>query len=274
MSQKVEYIDFDKLVLWSENPGDPIDPGAKDQDVVDRALGGQSAKWSIDKLASEMGDYYDFSELPTVVYHNRKPIVYDGNRRIILGKLKHNCVTFDGYDVTRIPDFPKAIPCNVCTEEIALKNVLRKHGDSGSWKPLERDIFLNKFMKEPKSTFLKLEETTGLITSNGHLNQGFVKNEIFRDDILKEMGFEIKGNKLCSVYSDNQARSILSDLAQKIEDKKITTRLNRGKVIEVLEKKSQQLIDRNKDNDFLPVKVNFKSSTGKVQKKKITKRTL
>jgi hypothetical protein len=72
MEQEVRLIDIKELVLWTENPRDPIDENAADQDIVDRALEDVLNKWSLGKLAKEMGDYYDFSELPTVVYHNKK----------------------------------------------------------------------------------------------------------------------------------------------------------------------------------------------------------
>lgn len=277
MSQEVKKLKLKDLVLWTENPRDPILATAKDQEVVDRALGDQSAKWSIWKLAIEMGDNYDFSELPTVVFHGKKPVVYDGNRRVILGKIKHNLVKTDKHqiDVTIIPNIPSEIPCNVCTEEIALKNVLRKHGESGSWKPLERDIFLNKFMKHPKSTFLLIEENTGLISSNPHMNVGFVKSEILKDDILKEMGFEIKDEKLYTVHNEKQARAILADLSKKVENKDISTRRSRGNVIGVLDKKNQQIIDNNIENDPTLSKLNFKShltSKYKKGKPRLTKR--
>ncbi len=126
-----------------------------------------------------MGEYYDFSELPTVVYHGKKPVVYDGNRRIILGKIKHGLVTTPHKTNIKIPDFPEELPCNVCSKDIALINVYRKHSDTGSWQPLERDIFLNKFMEEKKSIFLALDEETGIIRQNPHLNQRFVKEEGF-----------------------------------------------------------------------------------------------
>ncbi|MBE2228292.1 MAG: hypothetical protein IAE93_13140 [Ignavibacteria bacterium] len=275
MKQEVKTLRLKDLVLWTENPRDPIDPNSKDQDIVNRALGDQSTKWAITKLAGDMGKHYDFSELPTVVYHGKTPIVYDGNRRVILGKLKHGFAKAEKFDIASIPEFPLEIPCNVCTEDIALENVLRKHGDSGSWKPLERDIFLHKFMHLPKSIFLLMEENTGIISSNGYLNQGFVKQEIFKDDVLKEMGFEFVGEKLFTVHSDKQATEILSDLTQKITDRKITTRINRGKVFEVLDKHSLELIDNNKDSNPSSAKINFRSSSQKTeqQKQRLTKRT-
>lgn len=93
MEQEVKYLDLKDLVLWTENPRDPIDPNASDQEVVDRALSDPNLKWSLDKLCAEMGEYYDLSELPTVVYHGKRPVVYDGNRRMVLGKIKLGLVT-------------------------------------------------------------------------------------------------------------------------------------------------------------------------------------
>lgn len=86
MDQEIKNFYIKDLILWTENPRDPIDENAKDQDVVNKALGDSSGKWSLKKLAKEMGGYYDLSELPTVVFHGKKPVVYDGNRRIILDK--------------------------------------------------------------------------------------------------------------------------------------------------------------------------------------------
>ena len=248
MSQNVKYIDIKELVLWTENPRDPIDENAEDQDIVDRAIIDGSQKWALSKLAKEMGDYYDFSELPTVVYHKNKPVVYDGNRRIVLGKIKHGLVKVDGSHNIKIPSFPDEIPCNVCDEKIALTNVYRKHSDTGSWQPLERDIFVHKFMGEPKSLFLAIEEATGIITTNPHLNQRFVKDEIFKEEILRKLGFTIKNGSLYSIHSDDEGYAILCDISKKVEDKEITTRKNRGKVIDVLEPSCQELIDKNKDN--------------------------
>jgi hypothetical protein len=248
MEQEVIPINIKDLVLWTENPRDPIDENAIDQDIVDRAIDDKFAKWTLSKLAKEMGDYYDFSELPTVVYHGQRPVVYDGNRRMILGKIKHGLVTIPKGTSIQIPEFPEEIPCNVCIKKIALNNVYRKHSDSGSWQPLERDIFLHKFMGERKSPFLILEEDTGIVSANPHLNQRFVKEEIFKEDSLKSLGFFIQKGRLNSVHSDSEAHSILSDISQKIKLKTISTRENRGKVIEVLEPSSQQLIDQNKNN--------------------------
>lgn len=228
MQQEVKYINIKDLVLWTENPRDPINSSATDQDIVDKALDDKHSKWTLSKLAKEMGDYYDFSELPTVVYHGKKPIVYDGNRRIILGKIKHGLVSIGEREAISLPDFPELIPCNVCVKKIALQNVLRKHSDSGSWQPLEGDLFLHHFMGQSKSAFLILEEDTGIITANPHLNQRFVKEEIFKEDILTNMGFDVGNGRLRSVHTDQEAFHILSDISKKIESKAIscTIRLN------------------------------------------------
>lgn len=265
MDQKVEYIDLDKLVLWTENPRDPIDKDAVDQDIVDRAMEDKSSKWTLTKLANEMGDYYDFSELPTVVYHKGKPIVYDGNRRIILGKIKHGLVSVENTDKTTIPEFPFRIPCNVCTEEIAINNVLRKHGESGTWSPLDRDIFLNKFKKQPKSLFLKLEENTGLISNNPGLNKGFVKKEIFNLHNLQEMGFSFEDDDLVSKHTSEESKQILENVTSQVLLKNITTRTNRGQILSLLDKENKDIIDKNKAKSFNSVSLNFtKKPTFKV----------
>jgi len=247
MDQEIKYINIKDLVLWTENPRDPIDKNASDQDIAERAIKDLTGKWSLEKISKEMGDYFDFSELPTVVYHGKKPIVYDGNRRIILAKIKCGLVTIPIEKSLGLPNFPENIPCNICKRNVALKNIFRKHSDSGSWQPLERDIFLHKFMKEEKSLFLLLDENTGIIKTNPHLNQRFVKDEIFKEEILKSIGFTFQEGKLKSVHSDEEAVIILSEISKKIEKKEITTRKNRGKIIEVLEPDIQQLIDQNRN---------------------------
>lgn len=266
MSQEIKEIDIEDLVLWTENPRDPIDKDASDQDVVNNALDDKLSKWTLSKLAKEMRGYYDFSELPTVVYHGSKPVVYDGNRRMILAKIQYECVEVDGSEKIDIPHFPKKIPCNVCSKDIAVQNVFRKHGDSGSWSPLDRDIFLHKFLGEPKSVFLKLEEQSNLITKNPHLNKGFVKKEIFSSERLKDLGFEFDDDELLSKHNKNESESILQDITSKVELKQITTRKNRGKVIEVLDKKNRNVIEKNKSKT--PKKVPLSIDTSSKEKTK------
>ncbi len=272
--QEIKYIPVKNLVLWTENPRDPVDAKAKDQDIVNRALEDRQFKWSLSKLAREMGDYFDFSEIPTVVYHGKKPVVYDGNRRVILGKIKLGLVTIPVGTNIQLPKVPDTIPCNVCIEKIALHNVYRKHSDSGSWQPLERDIFLHKFMGKEKSSFLILEEDTGIITANPHLNQRFVKEEIFRDDTLKLMGFSIKNGRLNSVHNNEDSEEILLDITQKIKSGTISTRKNRGKVFEVLEPTSQQLIEENKSNKPHLSQIRFDLSKGVEKPQRQSRRSI
>lgn len=258
MSQKIQVINIADLVLWTENPRDPIDPNSTDQDIAERAWSDPKGKWNLLKLAKEMRTHYDFSELPTIVYHDKFPVVYDGNKRMILAKIKHNCVTLEGFDTSKLPEIPENIPCNICSKDIAVQNVFRKHGDSGSWSPLDRDLFIHKFMNESKSIFLKLDESTGIIRSNPHLNKVFVKNEIFTGEKLKELGFEFENDDLLSKYSQEDSLAILNDISSKVEAKIIDTRKHRGKVFEILESESRSLIENNKSNPLN--KINFSSS--------------
>lgn len=253
MSQEVQKLKLKDLVLWTENPRDPVDETATDQDIVNMALADKFSKWNLGRLAKEMGQYYDFSELPTVVFHGKKPVVYDGNRRIVLGKIKHGLVSADGFNADILPMFPDEIPCNVCSKAIAFKNVWRKHAETGSWLPLDRDIFLHKHMNDRKSAFLLMEENTGIITANPHLNQRFVKDEIFREDILDKLGISFVDEKLHSKHNRKETLALLDDISRKVRDKVITTRLNRGKVMAILDPDSQRTVEEHKRHKAKPV---------------------
>ena len=138
--QQVEYIPLDDLVLWTENPRDPLDGDYTNDDVIRRATDGRNDKqWQLSKLSKEMGDRFDLSELPTVcrIDDGPKYRVYDGNRRVILAMLRKAGLTTEGQQQLVPPDFPDPIPCNVCDEETALENVERKHRGNGSWKQYE-----------------------------------------------------------------------------------------------------------------------------------------
>ena len=280
MTQEIKKIKIKDLVLWTENPRDPIDSNAKDQDIVDKAIENKLSKWDLSKLSAEMGEFYDFSEIPTVVYKDSKPVVYDGNRRIILGKIKKGLVKTEEKKTLNLPDFPDEIPCNVCDEKTALTNIYRKHAESGSWKPLERDIFVNKFMQEKKSVFLIIEECTGIITANPHLNQRYVKDEVFKEENLKKMGFCIEKGKLKSKHTNEEAKEILLNISQLIKDKEITTRgENRGKVFDLLNGNSKDLIEKNKKSPLKEVNLPSRgyderngSKSSQNRKTKVTKK--
>lgn len=278
-SQVIQNIKIEDLVLWTENPRDPISPESKDQDVAEKAFADADGRWNLKKLISDMGEYYDYSELPIVVYDKSKPIVYDGNRRVLLGKIKKGLIDIpSGYDldVSKIPEFPDELPCNVCSTEIALKSVCRKHSDIGSWDVLGRDMFMHKYMHEPKSTFLIFDEYTGLISGNPNLNKRFVKDEVLTDGVLGQLGFKVEDGVLKSNLAIDEQKRVLEDLREKIDNKTISTRRNRYSVLEALDEGSKRIIDANKDKPFVDVtaydKVLPSATTSKTPRK--TKRTL
>lgn len=58
--QQAEYIPLDDLVLWTENPRDPLDGDYTNDDVIRRATDGRNDKqWQLSKLSKEMGDRFD-----------------------------------------------------------------------------------------------------------------------------------------------------------------------------------------------------------------------
>lgn len=250
MSQRIEHIPVKDLVLWTENPRDPIDASASDEEVITRAISDPKSKWDLHRLAREMGAYYDLSELPIVVYKNGKPIVYDGNRRVVLAKIKLGVVSVDDLGAI-LPDVPDLLPCNVCSEDIALQSVYRKHVTlRNSWGALERDIFAHKYLHESKSVFLMFDEATnGFITSNPEMNQGFVRKEVLTDSVLTDLGLSVTDSKLLTKHSDDETMIILNNLLEKIRAKEISTRGEyRGKPVSVLDQRVKDIISSNKNN--------------------------
>lgn len=255
-NQEIRNLKIEDLVLWTENPRDPISPDSSDQDVAVKAFDDVDGRWNLKKLIADMGEYYDYSELPIVVFDQDRPVVYDGNRRVLLGKIKKGLVSVPtGYDldISKIPEFPDMLPCNVCTQDIALKSVCRKHSDIGSWDILGRDVFMHKYMHEPKSTFLIVDEFTGLISGNPSLNKRFVKDEVFTDSVLEQLGFKVEGEVLKSSLTAAGQKRVLEDLKEKIVNKTISTRRNRYSVRGALDETSKRLIDNSKDNPFAEV---------------------
>lgn len=274
-SQEIQNVNIEDLVLWTENPRDPISPDSSDQDIADKAFADVDGRWNLKKLMTDMGEYYDYSELPIVVFDNGKPVVYDGNRRILLGKIKKGLVTVPSdydLDVTKIPIFPDELPCNVCSQEIALKSVCRKHSDIGSWDVLGRDMFMHKYMHEPKSIFLIVDEYTGLISRNPNLNKRFVKDEIFTDNVLEQLGFKAESGVLKSNLSVDGQKRVLEDLEEKINSKTISTRKNRYNVREALDEASKRLIDSSKGKPFVDVSA-FDATKLNVNKTKTPRKT-
>ena len=272
--QKIEYIGINSLILWTENPRDPIEAGwGINSTIIEQALKepnqvrkGQKV-WDLMSLLKKMGKRYDQSELPTVVYKEGKPIVYDGNRRIILAKIKHEIDLADLEDDLVDPyrraledvDIPSTLPCNVCLEDIALESIERKHADSGTWRPLERDWFMYRYRGKEKSLFILFDEQLGgRIRRNGSpLNQRFVKDEVITEENLSRMGILRENDKLFSRHSEEELAIILDDLESAVEGSRITTRKNRGKVFEVLSEEVKRTIEKNKDRGPIAIGVDL-----------------
>ncbi len=245
MKQQIITIPIDELNLWTENPRDPMDTSFSDYEIIKKAVEDKKSKWELPKLVKKMGSHYDFSELPTVVSHNGKYIVYDGNRRIAVLKYLQNKKLYQSLGGGLFFDNEplelknlKEIPCNVCDKNTALTNIERKHIDGGTWTALDRDYFLHQHRGKEKSTFLIIEENTGIISSNNKLNQRFVKDEILTDKNLNSIGFDIKDGCLLSVYGNDISNAIWGRITKLIQDGVISTRSNRGNLGNILKDNS------------------------------------
>jgi hypothetical protein len=241
-TQDIKQIKVSALKLWSENPRDPIDPKSSDFDIIQRAVDQNPSVWNLDKMVKEMGNHYDFSEIPTVVYLEGAPVVFDGNRRVAVLKYLQDRTLYSSLTGKLFPtnNTPKElvelkeIPCNVCDKDTALTNIERKHVSNGSWGTLQREYFLHRHRGQPKSLFLILEEQTKLISSHPALNQGFVKDEVLTEKNLKEIGFGVRGDQLVSNYEDAGQKEVLEQASALVESKEITTRKNRGSLKQTL----------------------------------------
>lgn len=255
--QEIVKLKISDLHLWTENPRDPIDRYASDEDIIKRAIANNDNAWNLDKLSSNFGEYYDKSELPIVVEENGSYVVYDGNRRIAMLKYIQNkelrCSVGDGqlmfgaaYPQSLID--MKEIECDLCDKETALKSVQRKHIDNGSWKQIQRDYFEFRHMKKSKSDFIILNESLdGLIEKCPELNQRFVKEEILSRSNLNQLGFDMQNDKLVSNYDVGKAQEIIQNIIGLVCDKEVTTRKNRGKTVELVRSKGYDIHSFNGD---------------------------
>jgi hypothetical protein len=240
-NQEIVYLPIEELKLWTENPRDPLENNPNDFEIISLALENKNDKWKLHTLAMQMGSYYDFSELPIVVNVNGHHVVYDGNRRIAILKYLKNEYAFEGYPKLKFTGSSeemrslKKIPCNICDQETALNSVERKHTQNGTWKPLERDWFRHLHRKEEKSSFIKFDEATGLISVNPKMNQGFVKDEILRKENLNKIGFDYNKSRGYSTnYNQDNLNSILKGVTDLVNNGIISTRKYRGKILEPL----------------------------------------
>ena len=248
MKQEIIPIPINELNLWTENPRDPIEVESSDFEIIQRALSESKSKWDLQGLINKMGLYYDKSELPTVVEIENKYVVYDGNRRIAILKYlqdkekfeKLNLSLYFDEEPTDLISFTE-VPCNVCDIDTALKNIERKHTNSGDWGRLERDYFALKHLKKEKSHFISLDEQTGLITGNEKMNLRFVKDEMLTKDNLKQIGYEYKDGKFVSNYDKKTSSRILNSIVDLVQKGIVSTRKNRKKLKEPLIKHNPDL---------------------------------
>ncbi len=256
--QEVKRFSISRLVLWSENPRDPL-PDQRDSNendrIIRRAIADEDGSWKLWSLLRSMGNRYDFSSLPTVVIRDGHPIVYDGNRRVILTIIKHTpkYLKLLSPGVRRKLekfDVPKKLYCNVSSEALALESVDRKHSDSGSWKSIQQSLFQVKYMEESPSVLLLVNSLTdGAIQKNKMLNQHFVEDEVFTKGHLDSLGISIEDDCIKSPYTREELRDILSNIFKLIEEGEISTR-NRfalGELPSLLSESIQALCSSKKD---------------------------
>lgn len=264
--QDIQKIKVKDLCLWTENPRDPIDTDATDTDIIKHAIDENPKAWNLDKLVAEMGAHYDLSELPTVVYIDDKPVVYDGNRRVAVLKYLQNPQLYSevsgrlplGYESQELKDLTE-IPCNVCNRETALINIERKHSSNGSWGILQRDYFLSTHRGQKKSFFQEIEEQTGLISQHPKMNQRFVKEELLTPKKLEEIGFSRTKDGLIANYTDDKSKMIFDEIVSAVNDGSIDTRTSRGKLKNALLKRNPNLqkelegFDKNKSTNIVHI---------------------
>lgn len=256
--QKVQEYSISELVLWSENPRDPLPDRKSEREndkIIRRAIEDVDKSWKLSSLLNQMGDAYDFSEIPTVVVKDECPIVYDGNRRVILAIIRHTPEYLKLLPpVTRKKlekfEVPTKLYCNVCPEYKALKFIVRKHSKSGSWKPIQQGLFRMKYMEESPSILLLINSLTdGAIESSQMLNQRFVEEEVFTKSRLESLGISVEGDSIKSAYTKDELVGILRDIFKLIEKGDISTR-NRpalGTLPSLLSESSQTCYSSKKD---------------------------
>lgn len=266
IEQKIKTIEISKLHLWTENPRDPVNLNLSSDDIIKRAENNANNKWNLKKLVDKMGEYYDYSELPTVVHENGKYIVYDGNRRVAVLKCIQNPDKYSKFIGKLFPEIEPAtlrsqtsIPCNLCDKETALNNVERKHIDNSSWGQIERDYFSHYHKGREKTLFLIIDEQTKLITNNKILNKRFVKEEILTEKNLKDIGIFVESGILKSNYSEDQIADIFTKIMNLIETKIISTRNRRNELKKPLIENFKELktIIENQCNHEISAPIKF-----------------
>jgi hypothetical protein len=256
--QEVKRFSISKLVLWSENPRDPLPDRLHIEEndrIIRRAIADVGKSWKLSSLLNKMGEAYDFSELPTVVVMDGHPIVYDGNRRVILAIIRHSpeylkLLSSSMRKKLEKFDVPKELYCNACPEAQALKFIFRKHAESGNWKPIQQDLFRMNFLGESPSIRLLFNSLTkGDIEKSKLLNQRFVEEEVFTASHLDSLGISIENGEIKSPYTECELQGILKDIFKLIENRQISTRnrLAPGQLPGLLSERNQVICSSKKD---------------------------
>lgn len=244
--QYIDNLPLESLVLWSENPRDPLDPDADNEQIIENALHGKNAesKWNLYKLAKQMGPVYDLSQLPIVspIPDSEKYLVFDGNRRVILAMLK----TWNAASPLKrnnLPLFPETIPCNVCTKEVAINLVYQRHNEKGSWSAYDRDVFAARYMGQPDSLLVRIEKLVNGITRWPALNHGYVRDDILNAKHLIELGLDSSLPDFG--VSSGVLEELLEAVAAGIKNKSLNTRGSRNDPIKEL---PEELVEKIKDD--------------------------
>jgi len=244
MGQQIKTIKLSKLVLWTENPRDPVSTNATDRDIILRAIENESGNWDLDKMLYDIGEQYYYNEIPTVVESNDgKYVVYDGNRRIAVLKCLQDPSLYQ-LATNRLPVFPapkslvqqKSLPCNVCDRETALDIVERNHAGSHRWGRLQYEQFQHYHRGKPKGRLMILDEATGgEVSRNGSLNEEYVQNRLLTDANLESVGLAmVDGELRSSLESREEAERLLRDIIDMKDRKLSSARKNAGDLLGAL----------------------------------------
>lgn len=235
MSQEIRNIPIESLVLWTENPRDPVDASLTDREVILRAISNESGNWNLDRLIQEMGGEYHYNEIPVVVMIQGSPIVFDGNRRVAAMKCMKDP---DLYQVAiqKLPLFkegefnvPDELPCDVCDRETALNIVERLHSGSKRWGSLQYEQFKHIHRGAPKGRLMILDEASGgIVSRTKELNEEYAQNRLINESNLNKVGLSMSDEKLFSSMDDETTKQLIEDIADVAIQRLSTARHNPG----------------------------------------------
>lgn len=244
MEQKIRTIALNKLVLWTENPRDPVSPELSDRDIILRAIDNESGNWDLDKMLADIGKQYYYNQIPTVVpTDGGKYVVYDGNRRVAVLKCIQDPELYQ-LATNRLPVFPApeallsqtSLPCDVCDRDTALDIVEKNHAGSKRWGRLQFEQFEYYHRGKPKGRLMIFDEVTGgEVSRNRNLNEEYMQNRLLTDANLSSVGLAmVDGELRSSLGSQEEAEQVIHDIVD-MKDKKLSSaRKNPGDLLGAL----------------------------------------